>query len=116
MKVQIGRVKWMMAIRDQYFVILQKFRVIPVTYGPKNQESPEDRILRHAESGWTAPDSLKAHFWQLSLMDPTNANSYVCIYCNDTSEGKIDAVVQVQPDFASFSTDDRKYFLLEYMI
>ncbi len=115
-RVQIGRVKWIMGIRDEHYIVLQKFRVIPIPYGPRNGELPEERIIRHAESNWCASDPIKAHFWFMSLLNESIPNSYVVIYCNDASKGKIDTVVQVQPDFCSTNTDEEKYFLLEYMI
>jgi hypothetical protein len=116
----IGRVMWLLSMREHQFIVLRKFRVIPTKNGPREGESCEERVLRHKDHCWQYSDPLGAHCWIFQLLREDDPSSYFIIKCGDSNSGRIESVVQMQPDFSTaqpgHSTTATHFFLLEYML
>ncbi len=115
---QIGRVTWAISLRTTQFVVLRKFRLLPTHYGPRPNETCEDRIIRLYSMRWMLPDPVKAHCWHLKILDETQHESFRVFLCTD-EQNRIESLVQLQPDFAQWTRhelDPVNYFLLEYII
>ncbi len=118
---QIGRLRWMVSVREHQFLIIQKLRLVPSRYGPRKNESAEARILRlKSELCWQVPDPIAAHCWSYKLLPIDDPNNYVVIECGEAGNGSIESIVHMQPDFDSSKGGDANtvdsFFLLEYII